>query len=77
MFESNLPNRLLFFAISCLFLSACSVVGGLHVWGGSALSEMVLEHDWYRSFTDTYVRGARVIALDEHKDGSFQASVEM
>ena len=59
------------------YRALAEVVGGLHVWGGSALSDMVLERDRYRSFVDAYVRGARVIAMDERKDGSFQASVEM
>jgi len=59
------------------YRALAEVVGGLHVWGGSALSDMVLERDRYRSFVDAYVRGARVIAIDERKDGSYQASVEM
>jgi len=59
------------------YRALAEVVGGLHIWGGSALSEMVLERDRYRSFVDTYVRGARIIAVDERQDGSYQASVEM
>jgi len=59
------------------YRALAEVVGGLHIWGGSALSDMVLERDRYRSFVDAYVRGARMIALDERNDGSFQAVVEM
>ena len=59
------------------YRALAEVVGGLHIWGGSALNDLVLEHDRYRSFVDAYVRGARVVAMDERKDGSFQASVEM
>jgi hypothetical protein len=53
------------------------VVGGLHIWGGSAIGNMVIEHDRYRTFIDTYVRGARVISVAPMADGTYKTEVEM
>ncbi|MFV2056242.1 MAG: LPP20 family lipoprotein [Thiohalomonadales bacterium] len=53
------------------------VVGGLHVWGSTAIEDMVLEKDRYRTFLDTYIRGARIVSVSEMKDGTYKSVVEM
>jgi hypothetical protein len=53
------------------------VVGGLHVWGSTAIEDMVLEKDRYRTFIDTYVRGARIVSVVERKDGTYESMIEM
>jgi len=53
------------------------VVGGLHVWGSTAIEDMVLEKDRYRTFIDTYIRGARIVSVAEKKDGTYESVIEM
>ncbi|NOZ53282.1 MAG: hypothetical protein GXP08_09080 [Gammaproteobacteria bacterium] len=59
------------------YRAMAEVVGGLHIWGGSAIGDMVLEHDRYRSFVDTYVRGARIVSVQPTADGAYITVVEM
>jgi len=59
------------------YRALAEVVGGLHIWGGSAIGDMVLERDRYRSFVDTYVRGARVVSVNPMADGTYSTVVEM
>ena len=59
------------------FRALAEVVGGLHVWGGSAIGDMVVERDRYSVFIDTYVRGARVVSVSPMKDDTYKTTVEM
>lgn len=59
------------------YRALAEVVGGLHIWGGTAIADMVVERDRYRLFIDTYVRGARVTGIDLRDDGTVKTSVEM
>ena len=59
------------------FRALAEVVGGLHVWGGSAIGDMVVERDRYSTFIDTYVRGARVVSVTPMKDDTYKTIVEM
>jgi len=53
------------------------VVGGMHIWGGTSISDMVVERDRYRTFVDTYVRGARVISVVAEDDETYTTTVEL
>lgn len=59
------------------YRALAEIVGGLHVWGGTAIADMVLERDRYRTFVDTYVRGARVIDVTPMDDDTYKTTVEM
>lgn len=59
------------------YRALAEVVGGLHVWGGSAIADMVIEQDRYRVFVDSYVRGARVTSVSPLEDGTYKTVVEM
>lgn len=59
------------------YRALAEVVGGLHIWGGSAIGDMVIEHDRYHTFIDTYVRGARVVSVTPMQDGTYRSDVEM
>lgn len=53
------------------------IVGGLHVWGSTAIDDMVLAKDRYRTFVDSYVRGARIVSVSAMDDGTYESVVEM
>lgn len=59
------------------YRALAEVVGGLHIWGGSAISDMVIERDRYHTFLDTYVRGAHVLTVSPMQDGTYKTDVEM
>ena len=59
------------------YRALAEVVGGLHIWGGTTISDMVVEKDRYRTFIDTYVRGARVISVDAGEDETYTTVVEL
>jgi hypothetical protein len=59
------------------YRALAEIVGGLHVWGGSAIADMVLERDRYRAFVDSYVRGARVVSVAAQEDGTYKTVLEM
>ena len=59
------------------YRALAEVVGGLHIWGGSAIGDMVVERDRYSVFVDAYVRGARVISVAPMEDGTYKTTVEM
>lgn len=59
------------------YRALAEVVGGLHLWGGSAIGDMVIERDRYRVFVDSYVRGAHVLSVEATEDGTYKTLVEM
>jgi len=59
------------------YRSLAEIVGGLHVWGGSAIGDMVIERDRYRVFIDSFVRGAHVVSVEAMQDHTYKTIVEM
>ena len=59
------------------YRALAEIVGGLHVWGGSAIGDMVIERDRYRMFVDSFVRGAHVISVEALEDNTYKTIVEM
>lgn len=59
------------------YRALAEIVGGLHVWGGSSIGDMVVERDRYRTFVDSYVRGAHVVTVEPMEDGTYKTIVEM
>jgi hypothetical protein len=59
------------------YRALAEIVGGLHVWGGSAIGDMVIERDRYRVFIDSFVRGAHVVSVDVMEDDTYKTVVEM
>ncbi len=59
------------------YRALAEVVGGLHIWGGTTISDMVIEKDRYRTFVDTYVRGARVISVESGEDETYTTVIEL
>jgi hypothetical protein len=59
------------------YRALAEIVGGLHVWGGSAIGDMVMERDRYRVFIDSFVRGAHVVSVDAMEDNTYKTIVEM
>lgn len=52
-------------------------VYGTVIYGGSTVNEFVLESDKFRSYVDSYIRGAKVIAVNEHSDGVIETVMEL
>lgn len=52
-------------------------VYGTVIYGGSTINEFVLESDRFRSYVDSYIRGAKVIAVNEHSDGVIETVMEL
>lgn len=59
------------------YRALAEIVSGIHVWGGTAIGDMVIERDRYRTFIDSYVRGARVVSVEAKDDGTYKTIVEM
>jgi hypothetical protein len=59
------------------YRALAEIVGGLHVWGGSAIGDMVIERDRYRVFIDSFVRGAHVMSVEAMEDDTYKTIVEM
>jgi hypothetical protein len=59
------------------YRALAEIVGGLHVWGGSAIGDMVIERDRFRTFIDSYVRGARIVSVEALDDDTYRTVVEM
>ena len=59
------------------YRALAEIVGGLHVWGGSAIGDMVIERDRYRVFIDSFVRGAHVMSVEAMEDNTYKTVVEM
>lgn len=52
-------------------------IKGLHIWGGTTVGDMVVEHDRFQVFVDATLQGARVISNHEMEDGSFETVLEV
>ncbi|BCE00264.1 LPP20 family lipoprotein [Marinicellulosiphila megalodicopiae] len=52
-------------------------VYGTQIYGTSTVENLVIKNDQFRSYVDTYILGARVVAQEDMADGSFQTILEM
>lgn len=52
-------------------------VYGTVIYGGSTVNEFVLESDKFRSYVDSYIRGAKVVAVNEYNDGVIETVMEL
>ncbi|MDH3325316.1 MAG: hypothetical protein OEM38_01205 [Gammaproteobacteria bacterium] len=52
-------------------------VSGMHIWGGATISDMALRSDRVHVQLDTFIRGARMIAMNYMNDGSYEAVMEV
>jgi len=72
---STMQKRLL--ALRAAKLDAVRALGervsGVEIWGGSTLSDLVLNSDKVHVELDSFNQGARVISTLEREDGSFEA----
>ncbi|MCJ8313289.1 MAG: LPP20 family lipoprotein [Saccharospirillaceae bacterium] len=76
---SNIQTKLLAMRASKLdaFRSMAERVYGTQIYGTSTVENLVIKNDQFRTYVDTYILGARVIAQEDMADGSFQTILEM
>lgn len=58
------------------YRALAETVGGIHVAGGTTVGEMVVQHDSYRAFVDSYITGANTVNVNERDDGSYETTLE-
>lgn len=59
------------------FRALAERVGGLHMWGGTTLRSMIIERDAYRTFVESYVRGARIVSVEAQQQNTYKTTVEL
>jgi hypothetical protein len=52
-------------------------VYGTVVYGSSTVNDFVLRNDTFRTYVDSYIRGAKLVAVNEHSDGVFETVMEL
>ncbi|MBK1850564.1 MULTISPECIES: LPP20 family lipoprotein [unclassified Marinobacter] len=52
-------------------------VYGTVIFGSSTVNEFVLRNDMYRTYVDSYIRGAKMVAVNEHSDGVVETVMEL
>ena len=52
-------------------------VYGTVIFGSSTVNDFVLRSDSFRSYVDSYVRGARTLSVNEHSDGVVETVMEL
>lgn len=52
-------------------------VYGTVIYGGSTVNDFVLHNDRFRTFIDSYIRGAKVISVDNEKDGVVETTMQL
>ncbi|MBB5319993.1 LPP20 family lipoprotein [Marinobacter oulmenensis] len=52
-------------------------VYGTVIFGRSTVNDFVLQDDSFRAYVDSYVRGARVVAVNEHSDGVIETVMQL
>ncbi|MFE8070828.1 LPP20 family lipoprotein [Marinobacteraceae bacterium S3BR75-40.1] len=52
-------------------------VYGTVIYGSATVNDFVLQHDSFRTFVDSYIRGARVVAVTEHDDGVVETVMQL
>ncbi len=52
-------------------------VYGTVIYGSSTVNDFVLRNDMFRTYVDTYLRGAKLVAVNEHSDGVVESVMEL
>lgn len=52
-------------------------VYGTVVYGSSTVNDFVSRNDMFRTYVDSYIRGAKLIAVNEHSDGVVETVMEL
>ncbi|WP_165855957.1 LPP20 family lipoprotein [Marinobacter sp. JSM 1782161] len=52
-------------------------VYGTVIYGSSTVNDFVLNNDNFRSYVDSYIRGAKLVAVNEHSDGVVESVMEL
>ncbi|TBW52941.1 hypothetical protein EZI54_15730 [Marinobacter halodurans] len=52
-------------------------VYGTVIYGSSTVSDFVLHNDNFRAYVDSYIRGAKLVAVNEHSDGVVESVMEL
>lgn len=52
-------------------------VYGTVIYGSSTVSDFVLNNDMFRTYVDSYIRGAKMVAVNEHSDGVIETVMEL
>lgn len=52
-------------------------VYGTVVYGNSTVNDFVVHNDTFRTYVDSYIRGARMVAVNEHSDGVIETVMEL
>lgn len=59
------------------YRSLAERVYGTVLFGSSTVNDFVLENDQFRAVVDSYIRGAKVITMNELSGGSFETVLEL
>lgn len=59
------------------YRSLAERVYGTVVYGSSTVNDFVLQNDNFRAYVDSYIRGAKLIAVNEHSDGVVESVMEL
>ncbi|GGY80800.1 LPP20 family lipoprotein [Marinobacter zhanjiangensis] len=52
-------------------------VYGTVVYGSSTVSDFVSRNDMFRTYVDSYIRGAKLVTVNEHSDGVVETVMEL
>lgn len=52
-------------------------VYGTVIYGSSTVNDFVLRNDVFRTYVDSYIRGAKMVAVNEHSDGVIETVMEL
>ncbi len=52
-------------------------VYGTVIYGSSTVNDFVLRSDVFRAYVDSYIRGAKLVAVNEHSDGVVESVMEL
>lgn len=52
-------------------------VYGTVIYGSSTVNDFVLNNDMFRTYVDSYIRGAKMVAVNEHSDGVVETVMEL
>ncbi len=52
-------------------------VYGTVIYGSATVNDFVLRNDNFRTYVDSYIRGAKMVAVNEHSDGVVETVMEL
>ncbi|NMT62163.1 LPP20 family lipoprotein [Marinobacter orientalis] len=52
-------------------------VYGTVIYGSSTVNDFALQNDMFRTYVDSYIRGAKMVAVNEHSDGVVETVMEL